>query len=184
MQLLFDFFPVIAFYVAYKLTDIFTATAVIIVAVILQTGVQWIRHRKVSRMALISGGLVIVFGSLTLLIHDEMFIKWKVSVVNWLFGAAFLISQFVGEQPLVQRLMGGNLTLDRSLWIRLNWMWVVFFFAMGSLNLYVVYRFDTAVWAAFKLYGLLGLTLLFTLIQGFWLVKKGALQDEPVRTEP
>jgi Intracellular septation protein A len=83
MQLLFDFFPVIAFFIAYKLTDIYVATAVIIVAVLAQTAVQWIRHRKVSSMALISAALVLVFGGLTLAIHDEMFIKWKVTVVNW-----------------------------------------------------------------------------------------------------
>ena len=94
MQLLFDFFPVIAFFVAFKLWDIYVATGVIIVAVIAQTAFQWFRHRKVSTMALISGGLVLVFGGLTLWMHDEAFIKWKVTVVNWLFAAGFLLSHF------------------------------------------------------------------------------------------
>src|SRR5690606_40382211 len=105
MQLLFDFFPVIAFFIAYKLTDIYVATAVIIVAVLLQTCVQWVRHRKVSSMALISAVLVLVFGGLTLAIHDEMFIKWKVTVVNWLFASGFLLSHFIGDRPFVQRML-------------------------------------------------------------------------------
>ena len=100
MQLLFDFFPVIAFFVTYKLTgDMFAATAVIIVAVIAQTAIQWFRHRKVSSMALISGALVLVFGGLTLLIHDKAFIQWKVTVVNWLFALGFLASRVFAQAP-------------------------------------------------------------------------------------
>jgi intracellular septation protein len=172
MQLLFDFFPVIAFFIAYKLTDIYVATGVIIVAVVLQTAVQWIRFRKVSSMALISGALVLVFGGLTLWIHDEMFIKWKVTVVNWLFAAGFLLSHFIGEKPFIQRMLSGNIELERSLWLKLSWMWISFFTALGAINLYITYNFSTDVWAAFKLYGMIGLTLAFALLQGFWLASK------------
>jgi len=172
MQLLFDFFPIIAFFVAYKLTDIYVATGVIIVAVIVQTAYQWLRHRKVSPMALISGGLVLVFGGLTLWIHDEAFIKWKVTVVNWLFAAGFLASHFIGEQPVIQRMLGANFTLARPLWLRLSWMWIAFFVFVGAVNLYIARTFDTDVWANFKLYGVIGLTLAFALIQGFWLASK------------
>ncbi|HLS80603.1 MAG TPA: septation protein A [Steroidobacter sp.] len=172
MQLLFDFFPVIAFFVAYKLADIYVATGVIIVAVVLQTAVQWIRHRKVSAMALISGALVLVFGGLTLWIHDEAFIKWKVTVVNWLFAAGFLLSHFVGEQPVIQRMLGASFTLERPLWLKLSWMWIAFFFALGAVNLYIARNFGTDVWANFKLYGMLGLTLAFALLQGAWLSSK------------
>src|SRR5437868_9596986 len=98
MQLLFDFLPVIAFFIAYKLADIYVATGVIIVAVIVQTAIQWVRHRKVSSMALVSAVLVLIFGGLTLAVHDKAFIQWKVTVVNWLFAAAFLASQFIGER--------------------------------------------------------------------------------------
>src|SRR5690606_27237039 len=130
MQLLFDFLPVIAFFAAYKITgDMFIATAVIIVAVVLQTAVQWIRTRKINQMALISGVLVLIFGGLTLLIHDKAFIQWKVTVVNWLFAAAFLASAFFGERTLIQRMMGENLTLPAPLWRRLNWAWTGFFAA-------------------------------------------------------
>jgi intracellular septation protein len=177
MQLLFDFFPVIAFFVAFKLAGIYVATGVIIVAVIAQTAFQWFRHRKVSAMALISGGLVLVFGGLTLWIHDEAFIKWKVTVVNWLFAAGFLVSHFVGEQPVIQRMLGANFTLERPLWLKLSWMWIGFFTFLGALNLYVARSFDTDVWASFKFYGMLGLTLAFALVQGMWLASKAPAES-------
>lgn len=172
MQLLFDFFPVIAFFVTYKLTDIYVATGVIIVAVILQTAFQWIRHRKVSQMALISGALVLVFGGLTLAVHDKAFIQWKVTVVHWLFATAFLATNFIGEKPLTERLMGENITLDRALWRRLSWAWVIFSLSMGALNLYVAYNFSENFWVNFKLFGTLGLTAAFVVAQGFWLASK------------
>ncbi len=173
MQLLFDFLPVIAFFVSYKVTgNMFVATGVIIAAVVLQTAVQWIRHRKVSSMALISGALVLVFGGLTLLIHDKAFIQWKVTVVNWLFAAAFLASRCFGDKLLIERIMGENVQLEAALWQRLNWAWIGFFSALGAINLYVAYNFSEEVWVNFKLFGMLGLTVVFALAQAFWLATK------------
>ncbi|PZN34951.1 MAG: septation protein A [Proteobacteria bacterium] len=172
MHLLFDFLPVVAFFVAYKMSDIFVATGVLLAAVIVQTAVQWLRHRKVSTMALVSAALVLVFGGLTLLIQDQTFIQWKPTVVNWLFAAGFVASQFVGDRPVIERIMGGNVTLPRPLWLRLNWMWVAFFVVMGALNLYVAYNFPEETWVNFKLFGVLGLTLAFALAQGVWLATK------------
>jgi intracellular septation protein len=172
MQLLFDFFPLIAFFVAYKVAGIFVATGVIIAAVLIQVALQWILHRKVSSMALISAGLVLVFGGLTLWIHDEAFIKWKVTVVNWLFAAGFLITQFVGEKPMIQRILDASVTLERPLWLRLNSIWAGFFLLLGAINLYVMFNFSTDVWAKFKVFGVLGLTLVFALLQGLWLASK------------
>lgn len=172
MQLLFDFFPVIAFFVAYKLADIYVATGIIIGAVIVQVAVQWFRHRKVSPMMLISAVLVLIFGTITLLVHDKAFIQWKPTVLNWLFAAGFLISQFVGEQPVIQRLMGASLTLERPVWLKLNLMWVGYFVVMGALNLYVVRAFDESTWVNFKLFGMMGMTLVFALLQGVWLSSK------------
>lgn len=173
MQLLFDFLPVIAFFVSYKVTgNMFVATGVIIVAVVLQTALQWVRHRKVSSMALISGALVLVFGGLTLLIHDKVFIQWKVTVVNWLFAAAFLASRWFGDKLLIERIMGENVQLAAALWQRLNWAWIGFFTALGAINLYVAYSFSEAVWVNFKLFGMLGLTVVFALAQAFWLAAK------------
>ncbi len=172
MQLLFDFFPVIAFFIAYKLTDIYVATGVIIVAVIVQAAVQWIRFRKISTMSLISGGLVLVFGGLTLLVHDKSFIQWKVTIVNWLFAIGFAASQFIGDRPLIERMLGDNMPLERPLWRRLNWAWSAFFLALGGINLFVAWNFSESVWVDFKLFGVLGLTLLFALLQGIWLASK------------
>lgn len=172
MQLLFDFFPVIAFFIAYKLAGIYVATGVIIVAVVAQVAVQWIRHQKISTMSLVSAALVLVFGGLTLLVHDKAFIQWKPTVVNWLFAVAFLGSHFIGDQPIVQRMLGSQVTLPPASWRRLNLGWVVFFTVMGAANLYVAYNFAESTWVNFKLFGVLGLTLLFVIIQGAWIATK------------
>lgn len=172
MQLLFDFFPVVAFFAAYQLADIYVATGVLIAAVLIQMMVQWIRHRKISPMMLVSAVLVLIFGGLTLWLRDEMFVKWKVTVVNWLFAVGFLASHYIGGQPFIQRMMGDNITLQRTQWLQLSWMWIGFFSGLGAVNLYIAYNFDTDFWAAFKLYGVLGLTLVFAVVQGFWLSSK------------
>ena len=174
MQLLFDFLPLIAFFAGYKLSgdNIFFATGVLIVAVIVQTAVQWIRHRKISPMALVSAVLLLVFGGLTLAIHDKIFLQWKFSIVNWLFAAAFLASHFLGDRPVIQRIMGDNVTLERGLWLRLSWAWIVYFIVMGAINLYVAYNFSENAWVNFKLYGSIGLTIVFALAQGVWLASK------------
>lgn len=177
MQLLFDFLPIIAFFAAYKLYGIYVATGVLIVAVAIQSLVQWLRTRSVSSMQLVSAGLVLVFGGLTLLIKDASFIMWKPTIVNWLFGVAFLASQhrLLGGQPLVRRLFGASdakLHLEPHEWIRLNLMWVTFFVLMGFANLVVFKLYDEATWVNFKLFGMLGLTLAFILLQGFWITAR------------
>ncbi|WP_407676662.1 septation protein A [Peristeroidobacter soli] len=184
MKLLFDFFPVIAFFLTYKITgNLFVATGVIIVAVIAQTAWQWFRHRKVSQMALISGVLVLIFGGLTLLIHDKVFIQWKVSVVNWLFAAGFLASRFFGDKLLIERMMGENVQLDPPVWRTLNWAWIVFFTALGIINLYIVYNFSEEVWVNFKLFGMLGLTVVFAIAQAIWLSSKMPPEDTSAPSE-
>lgn len=174
MQLLFDFLPVIAFFAAYKLTDIYIATGVLIFAVGVQSLIQWLRKRTISTMQLVSAGLVLVFGGLTLAIKDAEFIMWKPTIVNWLFGAAFLASQhrLLGGTPIVQRLFSAsdaNLNLERRDWTRLNLMWVAFFVLMGIANLVVFKLYDEDTWVNFKLFGMLGLTFAFIILQGFWI---------------
>lgn len=174
MQLLFDFLPVMAFFVAYKLADIYVATLVIIIATVLQVSVHWLRTRRVNPMHLVSAGLVLVFGGLTLAIHDAAFIMWKPTIVNWLFASAFLASQWrwFGGQPLVQRLMSASeaqLSLSPDQWRRLNAIWVAFFLVMGAANVYVFRHFDEATWVNFKLFGMLGLTFAFIVAQGLWI---------------
>jgi intracellular septation protein len=185
MQLLFDFLPVIAFFVAYKLANIYVATLVIIVATVLQVSVHWLRTRRVNPMHLVSAGLVLVFGGLTLAIRDAAFIMWKPTVVNWLFAAAFLASLLprFGGRPLVQRLMTtteAEFNLSPALWRRLNWMWIAFFLVMGALNIAVFHYFDEETWVNFKLFGMLGLTLAFVVIQGFWIAAQAHHDGSPV----
>lgn len=171
MKLLFDFFPIILFFSAYKLYDIYIATAVAIVATVIQVAYSWFKHGKVDSMQWITLVLIAVMGGATLYFQDEQFIKWKVSVINWLFGAGFLASQFVGEKPFVQRMMEANLELPVPVWKRLNLSWALFFITIGFINLYVIFNFDTETWVNFKLFGLMGLTLLFVILQAVFLSK-------------
>jgi intracellular septation protein len=169
MKLLFDFFPVLLFFVAYKLFDIYTATAVAIVATLVQCLVAWYRTKKVAVMQWVTLAIIVIFGGLTLLLHDEQFIKWKPTVINWLFGAAFLGSQFIGTKTAIEYLLSANLNLPQAVWRRLNLIWVVFFFVLGATNLYVMAAFDSDTWVTFKFFGMIGLTFLFIVCQSLYL---------------
>lgn len=169
MKFLYDFFPILLFFVAYKLGDIYIATAVAIAAAAAQTLVFWIRHRRFEKMHLITFGLLLFFGGLTLLLRDPLFIKWKPSVVNWLFAVVFLGSHWVGEKPIVERMMGHAIRAPHPVWLRLSWMWITFFISIGLLNLYVAYTYSEETWVNFKLFGMLGITFAFVIAQGFYL---------------
>jgi intracellular septation protein len=171
MKFLFDLLPVLLFFIAYKLYDIYTATAVLIVASLAQVGWLWFRYRRVERMPLIAALLVLILGGATLILHDETFVKWKPTVVNWLFGLVFLGSQFIGTRTIVERMLAGSIELPAEIWGRLNTLWSAFFFAMGAANLYIAFTFDTNTWVDFKLFGMLGLTLAFVVIQSFYLAR-------------
>lgn len=172
MKLLFEFFPIIIFFAVYKYTgDIITATAVLIPATIAQMGYTWIRTHKIEKMHLVTLILVIVFGGATVLLEDKTFIQWKPSVINWLFAIAFLGTQFIGKKPLVQRIMEANIELPGEIWRRLNSAWVVFFTFSGAINLVVVYTMSEEAWVNFKLFGMLGLTLVFIVLQGLYLTR-------------
>jgi intracellular septation protein len=173
MQLLFDFFPLIVFFAAYLVYDLYVATAAIMVAIALQIAYQWFRHRKVNKMLLISGALVLVFGSITLALRNPLFIQWKVTVVNWLFAAAFLGSQLFSEKTFTQRMMGHAIELEPALWRQLNILWVVNFAVIGALNLYVMYNFDEQTWEYFKTWGMIGLSLLMAVGQAIWISSRG-----------
>lgn len=170
MKFLFDFFPILLFFIAYKLYDIYVATATAIIASFLQVGVVWIQHRRVEKMHLITLLLIVVLGGATLLLHDETFIKWKPTVVNWAFAVTFLGSQFVSNKNLVQRMMDEHIKVTSEVvWKYLNLGWVTFFITMGLVNLYVAFHYDTNTWVNFKLFGMMGLTFLFVIIQGIYL---------------
>jgi len=169
MKFLFDLFPIILFFGAYKLYDIYVATAVAIGAAFVQTGLFWFKHRRFEKMHLITLGILVVFGGLTLALRDPVFIKWKPTVVNWLFGTAFLGSRLFGKVTLVERMMSHAITAPSFVWSRLNWAWIVFFFCIGLLNLYVAYTYSEDTWVNFKLFGMMGLTLVFVFAQAFYL---------------
>jgi intracellular septation protein len=169
MQLLVEFFPLIAFFVAFVLFDLFVATAALIVALALQIAYQWFRHRKVNKMLLVSGAIAAVLGGITLMRRDLQFIQWKLTVVNWLFAVAFLGSQFFGSKTFVERVMGHAVVLEPAVWRRLNMMWVLNFAVIGALNLYIMYNFSAEVWGYFKSVGMIGLSLLMAVGQAIWI---------------
>jgi intracellular septation protein len=194
MKLLIDFLPIVIFFLVYKfapesieaispllnadqikqLTDmpaIILATAVLIPASMLQILYTKISTGKVETMHLVTLALVVTMGGATVIFQDKTFIQWKPSVVNWLFAAAFFGSRFIGEKTILQRMMGQNLTLPVPAWHNLNYAWVAFFTFSGIANLYVAYNFSEDTWVNFKLFGLLGLTILFIIAQSFYLYR-------------
>jgi intracellular septation protein len=170
MKLLFDLFPVILFFIAYKAGDIYLATGVAIAATFAQIGWVWFRHRKVDTMLWVSLGLIVVLGGMTLLLQDETFIKWKPTVLYWVFAAVLLISATLFGKNLIRLMMAAaQIDAPDHVWGRLNLAWAVFFGFMGAANLYIARNFPTDVWVNFKLFGTMGLMLVFILAQGFWL---------------
>ena len=200
MKLLFDFLPILLFFATFKLTEghsdaaaafatehfgalvsggivghteapVLLATLVVIAATFAQVIYLKARRRKVDTMLWVSLGLVTVLGGATVWFHNETFIKWKPSVLYWVMGLALWLGQALFHKNLLQRLMGNQLQLPAPVWQRLSVMWIAFFGLMGLLNLYVAYSYSTSTWASFKLFGTMGLMLLFTLAQGLYLAR-------------
>ena len=201
MKLIYDLFPVILFFVTYhqagtlvdntpvgQLVDTtqpevivatILATSVAIIASFFQVGSYWLKHRRFEKMHLISLGLISVLGGITIVFSNPAFIQWKPTLLNWVFAAVFLGSQFIGEKNLVQRMMGAQIQLPEPIWVRLNIAWVIFFIISGAANLYVAFYYGLDMdektrmdfWVNFKLFGLMGLTFIFVIAQGFYLAK-------------
>ncbi|MGB0662271.1 MAG: septation protein A [Pontibacterium sp.] len=179
MKLLLDFLPIVIFFVVYKNTDdIILATAVLIPATLLQMAYTWFKTKTIEKMQLVTLVLVVVLGGATVAFQDKTFIQWKPSIVNWLFGLAFLGSHYIGDKPIVQRLMGASINLPSHAWLKLSWAWIAFFFAVGGVNLFVAYTFSEEIWVDFKLFGMLGLTLVFILVQGVYISKYLPKEDK------
>lgn len=168
---LFEFFPIILFFIAFKLYDIYVATAVVMAATIVLVTYNWFRYGKVETMRWITLALVVIMGGATLLLHDEQFIKWKLSIIEWLLGLVFLGSQFIGDKPIIERMMSSSLTLPTIIWQRLNSIWASFFISIGFLNLYVMYHYSTNDWVNFKTFAVPSLMLLLFIIQMVFLYK-------------
>ena len=171
MKFLFDLFPVILFFIAFKVAGIFVATAVAIVATFAQIGWVWYRHRKVDTMLWVSLVIVTVFGGATLLLQDETFIKWKPTVLYWLFAGILGGGALFMKKNLMKSLLSEQMQLPDVAWNRMNISWIGFFVFMGIANLAVAYNFSTDDWVTFKLFGGMGLMLVFVLVQGLLLSK-------------
>ncbi len=207
MKLLFDFLPILLFFATFKYAEadaewaadfatnhfgflvsggvvgageapVLLATLVVIVATAVQIGWLVLRGKKVDTMLWVSLGLVVVLGGATVWFHSETFIKWKPSALYWAMGLSFWISQVFFRKNLLQVLMGQQLELPATVWQRLNFAWIAFFGLMGLLNLYVAYSFSTSTWVNFKLFGGIGLMLLFTLAQGLYISRHMKPEDE------
>ncbi|MEJ7930019.1 septation protein A [Ramlibacter sp. AN1015] len=179
MKLLLDFFPVILFFVAFKVAGIYWATGVAIVATVLQIGWLRLRTGRTEPMQWLSLGVIVLFGGATLLAHNDTFIKWKPTVLYWLMGGALLVGQLVFRRNFLKSLMGAQMTLPDAAWRMMNWTWTGFFAVMGVLNLWVAYAFDTDTWVNFKLFGGIGLMLLFVLGQALYLSRYLKAEDSP-----
>ena len=169
MKLLLDFFPILLFFGAFKIWGIFVATTVAIVATLIQ--LAWMRYStgRTEPMQWLSLGVIVVFGGATLIAQDETFIKWKPSVLYWAMGGALLVGQVFFRRNWLQSLMKSQMALPDHAWRVMLWSWCGFFAVMGVLNLWVAYHFDTDTWVNFKLFGGMGLMLVFVLAQAMYL---------------
>ena len=198
MKILLDFLPILLFFGTFKYTEshkewaaafatehlgflvaggvvgsteapVMLATVVVVIASLAQVGWLKARVKKVDLMLWISLALVVVLGGLTVWLHSETFIKWKPTGLYWAMGLSFLVSQTLLGKNLLKLMIGEQLQLPEPVWKRLGLAWVAFFAAMGVINLWVAYNFSTAAWVNFKLFGGIGLMLLFTLAQGVYI---------------
>ena len=171
MKLLFDLFPVLLFFITFKLQGIFAATAVAIGATVAQIIWTKYRHGKVDTMLWANFAIIGVFGGATLLLHDETFIKWKPTVLYWLFSVVLLLSSILFNKNLIRLMLQEKIALPLHAWQRLNLSWSLFFAVLGFINLYVAFNYTTDEWVNFKLFGFTTLMVVFILGQGVWLAK-------------
>jgi intracellular septation protein len=175
LNLFYDFLVVLLFFVAFKLYGIYVATMVGIVGSVLQVILTRIFRKKYDKKQLLVMAIFLLFGGMTLYFHNPIFVKWKPTIVFWIFGFAFLISQFIGKQPLMQRMMQHVLdektSVPKTVWRQLNLAWSLFFLILGTVNIFIAYHFTTDTWVNFKLYGVFSAMLLFGFAQAFFLAR-------------
>lgn len=171
MKALFDLFPVILFFAVFKLFGIFAATAAAIAATVAQIVWTKYRHGKVDTMLWLSFGIITLLGGATLLLHNEDFIKWKPTVLYWVFATVLLSSRLLFRKNLMRTLLHEKLSLPSRVWDRVNLSWSLFFTVLGVLNLYVAFNYSTDSWVNFKLFGASGMMLAFVLLQAMALSK-------------
>ena len=171
MKALFDLFPLLVFFGAYATVDIFFATAAMMVATTLQVAWAWFKHRKIEKMLMISFCAIIVFGSMTLLLHDKRFIMIKPTIVYWIMSGALLISFFWFKKNPIRAMMEKHFDAPEAVWNQWLYVWASFFGAMGVLNLLVAYNFSEDIWVKFKVFGTLAMSLALAFLQGWRLMR-------------
>jgi intracellular septation protein len=183
MRALIDVLPVVAFAVTYWMSDFQTAVIAIMVALVLQVAVTWFLTGTVNRVLLFSTVLAVVFGGVGLVLQNDTVFKWKPTIFFWLIAVALLASRWLGSKPLVQHLLDaaarGELQLAPHDWRTLNLMWAAFFILTGAANLFVAYRYPEGTWVNFKVFGLTGMTIAFSLLQGLWIFRRDAARGPP-----
>ena len=184
MKFLYDLFPVILFFIAFKLTDIYVATGVAISATVLQIGLLAVLRKKIDVMLWVSFGIIVVFGGATLILHDETFIKWKPTVLYWMFAIALGGSALLLRRNLIRAMLGAQIRLPDPVWSKLNWSWVAFFIFMGAANLAIAFNFTTDQWVTFKLFGGTGLMLVFVIAQALFLARHMQEEEKPTEDQP
>ncbi len=177
MKQLLDFIPLIIFFILFQWFDIYIATGALIAATAVQMAVTWLLYKKVEKMQLTTFVMVVIFGGMTIFFRDENFIKWKVTILYSAFAIGLWVSQLMNK-PFIKSMLGKEIELEDSAWLRLNLAWAVFFLLCALINLYVSYSFSLEAWVNFKVFGLLGLTLLFTLGSGVFLYRHMPKDDE------
>ena len=176
MKQLLDFIPLVIFFVLYKTHDIYVATGALIPATLIQVAVTWFLYKKVEKMQLATAVMVAVFGGMTLFFQDENFIKWKVTIAYLVFAVGLLISQWM-DKPLIKGLLGKEVSLPDAIWCKINHAWVGFFLVLAVGNIYIAYKMPLDVWVNFKVFGLLIITLLYTLATGVYIYKNLSNQN-------
>jgi intracellular septation protein len=171
MQAILEFLPLIIFYVVWKLADIYWATGALIVMSALQVLFYIVRGKTVPTKTWIFFGLITIFGGLTILMHDDTFLKWKVTIINGVFAVALIVSQYVFKKNIIKQFLGESLSLPENIWNKLNLSWALFFAFCGALNWYIAFNFEQEVWVNFKVFGLTGLMIVFSISSIFALYK-------------
>lgn len=170
MKQILDFIPLIIFFALYKMYDIYTATGALIVASAVQTVLTYVIYKKVEKMQIITFLMVAVFGGMTIFLHDDNFIKWKVTIVYALFAIGLTVSHLMGKSA-IKGMLGKEITLPEAVWSKINWAWTLFFTLCAILNVYVAFSLPLDVWVNFKVFGLLIATFAFTLLTGVYIYK-------------
>ncbi len=176
MKSLLDFIPLIIFFALYKIFDIYIATGGLIVATTLQLTLTYWLYKKVEKMQLITFVTVAIFGSMTIFLHDDNFIKWKVTIIYALFAIGLTTSQLLGKSA-IKSMLAKELTLPEFVWTRLTWAWVIFFAACALTNIYVAFTLPLDTWVNFKVFGLLAATFAFVILSGIYIYKHAAKSD-------